>query len=406
MDNSLPKPTNPFDLPSSPQKPPFPGSSGTQASAPRFDDKGDDFNPFLDTTTKTSSQNNQSAEPVIEVTPDELPTAPSFSVEQPVPAPKPAPIAAPEPVKAPEPATAPQPTPPAPKPAPANVTPATMTPAYPPKGPASASPIIFAALGGGLLLTTAGTAFFWVQNQTLKHQLTTLQSIEAQRELNATPTPTPTATATPTQGADNTGTTNLAFNRINDVVNAAQQFSSTAQLLMITTTGSMTVNDSAPTSLDTSKVSYNFWFRKAPGTKSYFYVTTDPAGGDPKVVSPANVTPDNNIPDLLDSMKNNALGIDADQAHSMAWSMLLASYSSGNRPSSISAKYLRSIPSNPTISTPVNLWQLTYKFAPSVGIKDVVVQVDANGKKIIYTNIPSNLTTPTPTATGSAATGS
>ncbi len=305
--------------------------------------------------------------PQFEPTPDFIPTQNDVVVAPPTPAPLE--------------------TPPTLSPA---TTPTRLSPAAP-RESRSPTPIIFTVLGGGLLVATASTAFLWIQNQSLKQQLATIQAVEAGRELPPTPTPSvsQTPTATPTTTALLT-----AFTRIDDVIKRAQQEASTAQLLMITSDNIGTTPESSPSTLNTTGTIYKYWFRKAPGTTSYFYVQAAERG-DLNVVAPATVSPDNNIPDLVSYRKNNQLGLDADQAHTLIWTQLLNDYTQGNRPTGITAKYLRSVPSNPSINTPVNLWQLVYKFDPSAGIKDIVVQVNANTKQVIYSNLPKNITTPT-----------
>jgi hypothetical protein len=253
-------------------------------------------------------------------------------------------------------------------------------------------PAIIAITSVVLLVITAGLAFLYVQNNRLKGQIRTIEDINSQRNL-----PPLSPTATPSGMAEANPYT--VFSDLDAVVTKAQAESTSAQLLMITVDNLSLKDNKAAT--------YNYWFRTGPGTGEYFQIAK-PSAGEYQLIKPATVNPDNNIPDLLESKKANTLGIDDQQVIKLGWEKVASQFSQGNEPQRIGLIYIIANPSNPAITTPVNLWQVTYFFPKEAGVEDVIIQVDANNQNVVFTNknitVPTNEVTPsepTPTSQGS-----
>lgn len=245
-------------------------------------------------------------------------------------------------------------------------------------------PAIIAITSVILLVITAGLAFLYVQNSRLKGQIRTIEDINSQRNL-----PPISPTASPSAMAQNKNTS--VFADIDTVIAKAQSESATAQLLMVTVDG-QTLKDSKGST-------YNYWFRTGPDTGQYFQIAK-PYAGEYQLIKPATVNPDNNIPDLLQSHKTNTLGIDDQQVIKLGWEKVASQFSQGNEPQTISLIYIVANPSNPAITTPINLWQVSYLFPQESGVEDVIIQVNANNQNIVFTN--KNITVPTNEATVSA----
>lgn len=267
------------------------------------------------------------------------------------------------------------PTPPAPPPPPQ---PATL-----PAGVPSAAPLKLGLIVGVALIIVGSTsiaAFLFVQNKNLSSQLSTIQNTLKQRELNTTPTPSVLVNS-PEEDQTNNSTTSAVTSmstKLNVIIPFATKESPTAQLLMITNTNI----------LDTT-TPFKYWFRRAPSTRNYF-VISQVGLETPTLLTQANVTPDNNIPDLIKEHNDGTLGIDAESAYNVAKNSILGSYSS-TPPQTVSAKFLRSGATNSAIKE-TNIWQLVVKYPTDSKLADAVIQIDANTQGIVFTNIPEKAT--------------
>lgn len=257
-------------------------------------------------------------------------------------------------------------------------TPATLPrPAIPTSHETPSRPLIFGIIVIAVLILSTLGAFLYLQNRSLQTQLTTIQTIESQRELSPTPTPTEVMAKEVTGGA---------FTDLPAILAIARQESPTAQLLMMTAEITIPA-DRSPGTADTA--SFQYWFRRGPGILEYFQVTKEP-GKDPQIIKPAFISPDDNIPDLVEFYQAQTLGLDTFPANALAWDQLVADYAGTTEPIAVTAKYLRAVPSTPGVAPkPINLWQLTYKFDPASGLTDSVVQIDAVTQQVLFTNIPT-----------------
>jgi hypothetical protein len=266
------------------------------------------------------------------------------------------------------------------------VTPVMPRPAMPPMAHETpGKPLILGIVAIVVLILSTLGAFFYIQNRGLKTQLTTLQSIESNREVPGTPSITPQVTG------EQAAATGGAFSEMAKILPVARQESATAQMIMITSEIGIPTSGS----MGNSNVgTFQYWFRRGSGVAEYFQVTKDP-GKDPVIIKPAFISPDNNIPDLISYYDSKTLGLDTFEANSVAWTKLVSAYAGSKMPISVSAKYLRTQPSAGSVDA-VNLWQLSYKFDPASGLTDVVVQLNASTQEVLFTNIPQ----PSPTQSG------
>lgn len=248
--------------------------------------------------------------------------------------------------------------------------------------PKPISNLFILTLAGIAILTIALSAFLYLQNTALKKQVNILQSTEAGRQLaptdqdsspenNQDPEEQPTESSTPEPTTLSSAFTNLA-----NVIDIARQKYSTAQLLMITTDNLLTLENNV----------YRYWFRQAPDTKSYFYIQYS-QNEDPQLVVNAVINPDNNIPDLIPLFEQNQLGVSDIDAHALAWSKAISPTITNLTPTSVKAKFIRTIPSNATTTDATNIWQLTYSFPQQANQKNIVVQIDSATQEVLYTNL-------------------
>lgn len=228
-------------------------------------------------------------------------------------------------------------------------------------------------LGIIALIAVAAGSFFYLQNRTLKQQISVLQSTQAGRQVpEITPTPTvevSTQSAVPTVSPSATFS---AHTNLPSIISIARQESPTAQLLMITSDDIAKPSDSV----------YRYWFRRGAGQQQYFYVQQGRTG-EPQLFTQATVSPDNNIPDLIPLYEANQIGIDDQTAHTIAWTQMSGSLNNAT-PRSVSAKFIRSRPSNSQITDNINLWQLTYSFT---GRPNIIIQIDATTSQVVYSTL-------------------
>ena len=258
--------------------------------------------------------------------------------------------------------------------------PPTPRPAALPANVPSAIPFKLGLIIGVALIvigSTAAAAFLYVQNKSLNSKLSAIQDTLKQRELTATPTPS-SPVPSPEEDLNTTVTPASMSTKLNTILPFATKESPTAQLLMITNAN---ILDAA--------TPYKFWFRRAPNTRNYFVI--EQIGSEtPTLLTQANVTPDNNIPDLIKEHNDGTLGIDAGTALDIAKTTVLADYTTVS-PTLVSVKFVRSGATNSAIKE-MNIWQLVIKYPTDAKLADVVVQIDANTKDIVFTNVPEKPT--------------
>lgn len=252
-------------------------------------------------------------------------------------------------------------------------------PAKPPASSGKRFPLIILVL---LLLTTlGGGVYFYLQNQTLRQQLSTIQS---QLAPSPSPTPTPSPTASPTAYPDSYPTIEAtptptpsptisaqdltAFSSLDKVISLAQDNHPQAQLLMITADNIL----SSPT--------YKYWFRKQPDLKNYFFIRLT-ANQGLEYIATATVTPDNNIPDLISFFQDGNLGSSDQDLLSLAQKKV--SSVTSQDPTAVAVKFLRARPSNPQIQEEINLWQFSFRYSNR---DNLIVQYNAQTQESVYQN--------------------
>jgi len=189
---------------------------------------------------------------------------------------------------------------------------------------------------------------------------------------STTPTPTP---ANP----------EATFSRLTEVFALATKDYPEAKLLLITATNLT----------DSNSATYKYWFRKSATEKIYFYILAEKDHDLSLIDQQVYVTPDNDIPSLNEDFAAGNLGIDLDETTLLVKNQVIT-YNKFTSPTSLTAKFIKTNV-NKTLT---NLWELTYKFTSST---PVVVQVNSQTKKIIFSNVKyTNLTSTT--ATTSATT--
>lgn len=274
------------------------------------------------------------------------------------------------------PPTAPQ-TPPVVEPVAATAVPA-------PKGGSAFGSLIVLVL---LLISgvaLAVTVFLFSQSQQLKQQLSEVTQTLDQQRTTVTPTPTPTiiefptptptpvatesaaVTPTPTLVATLSAQTVLPLADASKILKVGINHLPNAQMILV-----KTENATTPT-LATTK----YFFRQDLTTKKYFYVLVS-AGKEPEIVDKAiYVTPDNNIPSLNDMIQGNTLGIDLDQAVTIA--KLACTNKSACEESTIKAQYIK--------SGAIVIWQLSITPADSTK-GTLVIQINANTKEVLFKSV-------------------
>lgn len=229
--------------------------------------------------------------------------------------------------------------------------------------------ILLIVAGIGLTLSV----YLSAQTGKLKTQLEEITQTLEKQQTTLTPTATPTVfeIPTPTIPLETTpsATPTVALNSLTPLKNApsalqiAINHSPNAQLILIKV-------DNA-TSADTAVTKY--FFRESLATKKYFYVAV--TGKDiPEVIDKQiYVTPDDNIPSLNDSVLENKLGIDLDEAIRIAYTQCVnekACFSAA-----VKAQYIK--------TGSGIIWQLSI-YANGASATPLMIQLDAQTKAILY----------------------
>ena len=327
--------------------------------------RSDTTPPVADTFEETPDEiPSQAAPPVDLSTSIERPIEPPVSILQPIP--ESYPVEEPKPLA---------PLPPIPQPA-------LMAATVPtPKGGSA-----FGSLIAVILLLISGvalavTVFLFSQSQQLKKQLADVtQTLDQQRTV-VTPTPSPTIiefptptltpeatqggiviTPSPTPTATPSATTAKPLADATKALKVAINHLPNAQMIII-----KTENATSPTLASTK-----YFFRQDLTTKKYFYVLITGAG-EPEIVDKAiYVTPDNNIPSLNDLVQGNTLGIDIDEAITIANGVCTSQVCAT---ATVKGQYIKS-------GTNV-IWQLT--FNPVDASKSPqIIQINATTKEILF----------------------
>lgn len=315
-----------------------------------------------------------------EETPDEIPSISTPPVTSPV--------------SEPEMQEAPEPTPPAPRLVPPREEFSPM-PALPPTPPptlvVASVPTpkggsAFGSLIAVILLLISGvalavTVFLFSQSQQLRQQLAEVTQTLEQQRTTVTPTPTPTIidfpTPTPTPEATESGlvttpsptptatpstTTAMPLADATKALKVAINHLPNAQMIII-----KTENATSPTLASTK-----YFFRQDLTTKKYFYVLITGAG-EPEIIDKAiYVTPDNNIPSLNDLIQGNTMGVDIDEAITIANSVCSSQVCAT---AMVKGQYIKSGDSV--------IWQLS--FDPVDAAKSqLIIQINALTKEVLY----------------------
>ena len=271
--------------------------------------------------------------------------------------------------------TTPEPTPavtPAPEP-----TPATL----PASSGVNMRSILFVFVFLLAVISVAGAAFFFQRTLSLQQQLRELTDTLKNRTVTITPTPTPTTfefptpsvasisaaptaspTATPTLSVYEPGTPLRPLSVVNKIMQIALKHQPNAQLILIKTENAQ----------DTLRTSTKYFFRQDLTTKKYFYILV--SGKNEPQIFDKNifVTPDNNIPSLNDLVLTNKLGLDLDEALSLAINSCATSTICATAPAN--AQYIQ--------TTSGVIWQLSLKLNSQ---KDpAVIQIDAQTRAILF----------------------
>lgn len=260
-------------------------------------------------------------------------------------------------------------------------------PATLPSSSESSSPLITMFLLTISVLAVGGVYFFYQQNKNLNLQLAEVtKTIEQQKTKDdQTPTPTPsdiitpttyitgkvitptltiTPSITPTVPVPNVNVTNSGqvFDLAQSVIAVAQNRYPEAQLLMVNVSGA----ENSASSI------VKYWFRQTATTKKYLYILRETGKQLSVVDQQVYVTPDNNIPSLNQMANNEQLGIDLNEAITIATNVCPIDFDCVHTP--ITGQFIKA-------NTP--LWQISFK--PTDGsIRPFVVQIDSVAKKILF----------------------
>jgi len=254
--------------------------------------------------------------------------------------------------------------------------PAPATIPTPKGGPAIGSLIVLALLLiSGVAL--AVTVFLFSQTKQLKQQLSEVTQTLEQQRTTITPTPTPTiidfpaptpestvsGTITPTPTATTSATTTaLPLANASKALKVAIKHLPNAQMILI-----KTENATSPTLASTK-----YFFRQDLTTKKYFYVLIS-GNQEPEIMDKAiYVTPDNNISSLNDLIQGSTLGIDLDEAVSIA---NLACTSQLCNTATIKAQYIKS-----GVSV---IWQISLD-PVDASKSPLIIQINAQSKEILF----------------------
>jgi len=247
-----------------------------------------------------------------------------------------------------------------------------------PKGGPAIGSFIFLVL---LLISgvaLAVTVFLFSQTKQLKQQLSEVTQTLEQQRTTITPTPTPTIidfpaptpestvsgtiTPIPTPTATTSATTVLPLANASKALKVAIKHLPNAQMILI-----KTENATSPTLAATK-----YFFRQDLTTKKYFYVLIS-GNQEPEIMDKAiYVTPDNNISSLNDLIQGSTLGIDLDEAVSIA---NLACTSQLCNTATIKAQYIKS---------GVNvIWQISLD-PVDASKSPLIIQINAQSKEILF----------------------
>lgn len=194
--------------------------------------------------------------------------------------------------------------------------------------------------------------------------------------VTSAPQPTVAPTATPTKATSPVTNSMFIFDRFTAVLAKATEKVATAQLLMVT------VENVDKAGAPTAK----FWFRESETKKVYFYILSEGNGLLTLFDKQIYVTPDNNIPGLNADFKAGKLGIDLEETLKLAKSTVINNASLTGEPTSATAQFIKTT-TGPG-SSPVTLWQISYKYADRTS--PVIVQINSQTKQVIYTNVKYN----------------
>ena len=241
--------------------------------------------------------------------------------------------------------------------------PPTNIPATPPKK--TSKNLIIIPLIIITLLAVVTASLFYFQNQQLKTQVQDLtNTLEAQKTLPTVPVPTlpdvgvsPSATPTATPSA-----TPQTKTEPEQALTLAQEKYKDAQLILITSNN--------PHLEDQTTTKY--WFRQAPGTKKYLYVSFI-AGKSNLIDQQVYVSPDNNIPSLNQKLKEGKLGLTQAQILSHANSLC----QQPEKCQSADATKLQFLDTGTNL-----LWQVTYQVEGEA--QPILFQIDSLTKEVIY----------------------
>lgn len=248
-----------------------------------------------------------------------------------------------------------------------------------PKGGPAIGSFIFLVL---LLISgvaLAVTVFLFSQTKQLKQQLSEVTQTLEQQRTTITPTPTPTIIDFPTPTPESTvsgtitpiptptattsaTTTVLPLANASKALKVAIKHLPNAQMILI-----KTENATSPTLAATK-----YFFRQDLTTKKYFYVLIS-GNQEPEIMDKAiYVTPDNNISSLNDLIQGSTLGIDLDEAVSIA---NLACTSQLCNTATIKAQYIKS-----GVSV---IWQISLD--PVDASKNpLIIQINAQSKEVLF----------------------
>ena len=257
------------------------------------------------------------------------------------------------------------------EPAPVIPVPATMPKSVSKPFPAVTSILLLTSIGA-----IAATYFFYQQTRSLSTQLDQITTTLKQQSISqnqAAITPTETAMATPSGqsplGGAPTPTSSLnlgtgpVWGTIGDVMAAAQKQYPQAQLILVKV-------DNATGTSQTIK----YWFRQNTTDRKYLYLLKE-VGKDLILVDQnVSVFETKPLSSLNALVTDNQLGLDLDEATTIAAAACPTTFDCVNTP--ISAQYVK---------TGSVLWQIKYQ--PVNNSTPFVVQVDAATKKIIFKSL-------------------
>lgn len=265
-----------------------------------------------------------------------------------------------------------------------SATPEPVPATLPPQTGVNMKSVIFAFVFILAVISVAGAAFLFQRTVSLQQQLKDLTQTINNREVNPTITPTPsviefptptfiplatpsatpttTPSATPTLSVYEPGSPLRPLSIVNKVMQIAIKHQPNAQLILLKTENAH----------DPLRTSTKYFFRQDLNTKKYFYILV--SGKNEPQIFDKNifVTPDNNIPSLNDLVLKNNLGIDLDEALSLAVNSCVNTTICSTAP--VSAQFIQT-------STNV-IWQLSLNLGTQK--EPAVIQIDSQTKVILF----------------------